>query len=331
MLELRASRKNGFQYPFHWRQYVSWVAFVAIVILGIISIGQVLNTPLNWIFYAFLTASGLASILSTLITTGINPQYEYNKDAPQEKSYCHVCSKTKPPDTLHCRICGKCIKRFDHHCFWLNNCIGARNYKWFMSTLITVATLCTGLFICSIVFLVFSFTRRSLVESLLTSCSLFQLSLLSLQILLVIYALLLAVVMYYVYELLFLHIKLSFIKETTYSYLTGRESKKMAEMRENRKQKAQQETQQRSHAAIGQSSSSTTNRIPMEAMDHAISTSPVGDKPQVEIEMTSVDSTMFLHPGSLTTDHSTTSESSNSTDNGTHDDAHSGGVDTSQG
>lgn len=40
----------------------------------------------------------------------------------------------------HCRFCDKCVLRFDHHCKWLNNCVGAQNYPYFILSI--VATLC---------------------------------------------------------------------------------------------------------------------------------------------------------------------------------------------
>ncbi|KAK4353606.1 hypothetical protein RND71_025800 [Anisodus tanguticus] len=75
------------------------------------------------------------------------PDVEYHEASDQEskrcgllKKKCDKCSEYKPPRTHHCRICRRCILRMDHHCAWINNCVGHRNYKAFI-TLIFYGTI----------------------------------------------------------------------------------------------------------------------------------------------------------------------------------------------
>jgi len=51
-------------------------------------------------------------------------------------SQCKKCNKPKPPRTHHCSICKKCVLKMDHHCPWLNNCVGYRNYRYFIGFLL---------------------------------------------------------------------------------------------------------------------------------------------------------------------------------------------------
>lgn len=45
---------------------------------------------------------------------------------------CPTCLRLKVERSHHCRMCGKCVLKMDHHCPWLANCIGFRNYKYFL-------------------------------------------------------------------------------------------------------------------------------------------------------------------------------------------------------
>lgn len=52
--------------------------------------------------------------------------------------FCQVCESYVHERTKHCGSCNRCVELFDHHCKWLNNCIGAKNYKTFLILIILV-------------------------------------------------------------------------------------------------------------------------------------------------------------------------------------------------
>jgi hypothetical protein len=47
--------------------------------------------------------------------------------------YCLKCKKFKPDRAHHCKFCNCCTLKMDHHCPWVGNCIGFRNYKFFLN------------------------------------------------------------------------------------------------------------------------------------------------------------------------------------------------------
>nr|PVC50628.1 palmitoyltransferase [Theileria orientalis] len=80
---------------------------------------------------------------------------ERNVPFPSQMSHCNVCNFVDP-SSKHCNVCNKCVMKFDHHCIWVNNCIGASNYRHFI-LLLVFALLFLGLVIVLAVYTAFSF------------------------------------------------------------------------------------------------------------------------------------------------------------------------------
>lgn len=63
---------------------------------------------------------------------------------PIAKSECVKCTPPirRPPRAHHCGVCRQCVLRLDHHCPYLNQCIGAGNFKYFVRLHIALCYCC---------------------------------------------------------------------------------------------------------------------------------------------------------------------------------------------
>uniref|UniRef100_A0A1B6DGU8 Palmitoyltransferase n=1 Tax=Clastoptera arizonana TaxID=38151 RepID=A0A1B6DGU8_9HEMI len=108
------------------------------------------------------TDENFSFIIITIIMLGcgcktkLNAEWSYLKtDSKMEMSTCDetplVCSdcrKRVSSRSYHCNICHVCIVKRDLHCAWLNCCIGEKNHRWYLATLISAlaqTSLCSNL------------------------------------------------------------------------------------------------------------------------------------------------------------------------------------------
>ncbi|KAH9793200.1 S-acyltransferase [Citrus sinensis] len=64
--------------------------------------------------------------------------------------YCRICKIFRPPRSCHCAACDNCVEKFDHHCPWIGQCIALRNYRFYLSFVISALVLFAYLFAFSV-------------------------------------------------------------------------------------------------------------------------------------------------------------------------------------
>eukprot|EP00755_Sulcionema_specki_P028503 Sspe_Gene.90046::Locus_61676_Transcript_1_1_Confidence_1.000_Length_989::g.90046::m.90046/K20027/ZDHHC1_11; palmitoyltransferase ZDHHC1/11 len=135
--KLLPRRRHGFHRPFHILQIISWVLFLAFLVLELTLVAPVFDFPYRIALYAFFGVGYAIMIYTNIKATLTDPAdpaifsedvYE-GTDVPLMK--CTVCKVALQSDSKHCKPCNKCVCDFDHHCKWLNTCIGAKNYSYF--------------------------------------------------------------------------------------------------------------------------------------------------------------------------------------------------------
>ena len=152
----------------------------------------------------------------------------YNRpfDTKPYRQICTICKTHVLEESKHCGQCDRCVDGFDHHCKWLNNCIGSRNYRYFL-VLITFFEILSGLQASFSAYILHLCNDSTFLESTENSLGLHPASVYIT--LLVIQTTLSLVIFLIIGQLIVLHIWLRIHGLTTYEYIMNRRKKRRKE------------------------------------------------------------------------------------------------------
>ncbi|XP_063677128.1 palmitoyltransferase ZDHHC1-like [Bolinopsis microptera] len=172
----RPDRENGLTWPTNILQVLAVFILVTFTVVHFV---LVLQYTYGVFFYLMMITSTIfcaATVISKTVCTLSNPadrslikdpKSTYGKEKPlfdrakqghviNTDNYCQICTTTVDVSSRHCSQCQKCILRFDHHCDYINNCVGRRNYKYYI-TLLMSASIYSLIVFTNILYIIYHF------------------------------------------------------------------------------------------------------------------------------------------------------------------------------
>lgn len=201
----------------------AWLAITLLTIYLLLNIAVVYN----WLATTWSDPTDAIVYESNkLKELGTYDNYEFDDDKyPFE---CEICDTRVSVTAKHCGNCNRCVDDFDHHCPYVNNCIGATNYKMFFR-LVYCCTMMMWLYFGSAIYTITFLIKKSSVDTGLNSKDLTQVILIGLGLL---FSFILAI---FVTLLLFFHVYLQRKGLTTYQYIVAGKEAKIARLEAEKK------------------------------------------------------------------------------------------------
>lgn len=95
-----------------------------------------LYLPFAWVslvLYSFYLASfRSAGFITKDNVEALQQVYKHDGFLFPKGKVCSTCHTVKVARSKHCRMENKCVAQFDHYCPWINNTVGALNFRYFL-------------------------------------------------------------------------------------------------------------------------------------------------------------------------------------------------------
>ena len=119
-------RENGFDYPLHPLQCLTWALF-PVVLLDFywLLLPLLPGEATRWAVGTAYTAAAAPPATNRLARC-CEPLALWPPPVGEDTCRCYLCQVHVFASSKHCRFCDKCVLRFDHHCKWLNTRASAR-------------------------------------------------------------------------------------------------------------------------------------------------------------------------------------------------------------
>ena len=146
---MRAYQKtNAWTRKPSWQMIITLMLMIALIVLHALLVNRILaiSHPILLVLFAFNYVFLLAVMIDYLILLTVDPVdprllvQDFVESERDRKLlvYCTVCRKNVHVYSYHCKSCQRCAEEFDHHCFFLNVCIGRKNYANFFRIMLTL-------------------------------------------------------------------------------------------------------------------------------------------------------------------------------------------------